>query len=358
MAESLYSMFDAYIKAPESPFMPSRDVFKAMGMSLAIQLKDWPKVRKYWSGIKPRSLTMDDAFWINKTCNPAFDNVNNANLFELLVRSPKAGKYLAAEEAFATGRIDEAYKLYGMLAKVKEPFQAAKYLVSRRHYALRRAVQERDGGWVDIMPSDAGGEAIHFWGMTTSGADGRARSNDNGKSYYRVTAPIPGVGSEFEGTVHFENRKKNQKVWNIGWGLARQYSGYCADNNSWAFPYMAFQRDEKGDRYSIQVSRKGDDDKDIDKKTKKRFWDIGWAIESEVCKGELERKDSHSFKMKVGKENLVIFIDGKEVYSCPTEELINNEEMANRIQPDGSVLPVWKVFENTSFSDYRYRRIP
>jgi hypothetical protein len=32
-------------------------------------------------------------------------------------------------------------------------------------------------------------------------------------------------------------------------------------------------------------------------------------------------------------------------------------EMRDRIQPNGDVLPVWKVFTGSSFSDYRYRRL-
>ena len=33
-------------------------------------------------------------------------------------------------------------------------------------------------------------------------------------------------------------------------------------------------------------------------------------------------------------------------------------QMRDRIQPNGDVLPVWKLFKNTSFSNYRYRRVP
>jgi hypothetical protein len=31
-------------------------------------------------------------------------------------------------------------------------------------------------------------------------------------------------------------------------------------------------------------------------------------------------------------------------------------EMSDRIQPNGDVLPVWKLFRNTAFDGYRYRR--
>ena len=30
-------------------------------------------------------------------------------------------------------------------------------------------------------------------------------------------------------------------------------SSFCADNNAWAYPYIAFIRDEKGDRYEIEA---------------------------------------------------------------------------------------------------------
>ena len=50
-------------------------------------------------------------------------------------------------------------------------------------------------------------------------------------------------------------------------------------------------------------------------------------------------------------------IDGKVVYSSVLEEALDFSEMRDRIQPNGDVLPVWKVFTGSLFSDYRYRRL-
>ncbi|MBO5905835.1 MAG: DUF4034 domain-containing protein, partial [Kiritimatiellae bacterium] len=52
MRTALYGMFDAYAAAPETEFLPSADMFRGMGMSLALQFRDWPKVRKYYKMIK------------------------------------------------------------------------------------------------------------------------------------------------------------------------------------------------------------------------------------------------------------------------------------------------------------------
>jgi hypothetical protein len=191
--------------------------------------------------------------------------------------------------------------------------------------------------------------------MTFLDGDGKARCHDNTRSYYRVKKPIPGIGSEFEGTIHFEKDDKNRKVWNIGWGLARVYSGFCADNNAWAYPYIAFIRDEKGDRYEIEAftEENSENNQTVDEKAMK----LGRTPYLVVVKGDLEKSDSHSFKLSTAEGKLEIFIDGKVVYSSVLEEALDFSEMRDRIQPNGDVLPVWKVFEGSSFSDYRYRRI-
>ena len=54
---------------------------------------------------------------------------------------------------------------------------------------------------------------------------------------------------------------------------------------------------------------------------------------------------------------LVVEVDGKEVYRYPLADMRPLEIMRYRIQPNGDVFPVWKIFEGTSFSGYRYRRV-
>ena len=76
-----------------------------------------------------------------------------------------------------------------------------------------------------------------------------------------------------------------------------------------------------------------------------------------VAQGDLEKSDSHSFKLLTTEDKIEIFIDGKLVYSSMLDDIINVSYMRDRIQPNGDVLPVWKVFTGSSFSDYRYRRL-
>jgi hypothetical protein len=47
--------------------------------------------------------------------------------------------------------------------------------------------------------------------------------------------------------------------------------------------------------------------------------------------------------------------DGAAAYAANTTA--KPAEFRDNVQPDYSVLPVWKVFKNTSFSGYRYRRV-
>ena len=75
----------------------------------------------------------------------------------------------------------------------------------------------------------------------------------------------------------------------------------------------------------------------------------------EVYQGDLERCGDHSFSMRWDEKRLTVSVDGREVWSVPTQEAMSVRKFRENIQPDYSVLPVWKVFDNTSFSGYRYR---
>ena len=358
LAEALYGMFSAYAAAPESRFMPSRDVFRGMGMGLALQLRDWTEVRRWWKSIEKPLCGYGDAYWLKNTYSPADAGVFLRYMFDILCKSPRAKDFLDAEEAAAAGRVDDAFRMYGALQKIGKPSEAEKYLADNRYFGLRIAVQDRDGQWVDVMPTRFGGEANHWWSMTRTESDGRARLEKNGrKGYYRVTTAMPGIGVEFEGTVHFETNDAKQVKWNIGWGLGRRFSGFCADNSSWAHPYIAFSRDEKGDHYSVEAYTEDNEDeasKDADKASQ----EIGSFPALAVAKGDLEKRDSHDFRLSTAEGRLAVSIDGQEVYSYPLDKMMRLSGMRDRVQPDGSVLPVWKLFKNTSFSGYRYRRIP
>ena len=77
----------------------------------------------------------------------------------------------------------------------------------------------------------------------------------------------------------------------------------------------------------------------------------------EVYHGALERCDDHNFKLRWDEQRLSVSVDGRAVWSVPTQEAMSVRKFRENIQPDYSVLPVWKVFDNASFSGYRYRLI-
>ena len=352
----LYGMFDAYAAAPESPFMPGGDIFRGMGMSLALQLDDWKTVRRYWKSLKKPLRSFTDAHWLRNTNSGVLDGLLLRHQFEILGRSKHAEKFIDAEEMLATGRLGDAFKAYSELQKIEKPFGAEKYLASCRFFELRKELQEREGGWVDIMPSAAGGEANNIGGMTYTDADGRARCHGARQAYYRIHSPIPGVGVEIEGLVHFEKSDKPQSRWDIGWGLGRYFSGRAALSCHWAFPYVGFSRDDKGDHFSVQTATRENHEKRYESPTAEARA-RGCFPQFEVARGDLERKDSHKFVVKTSDGMLAITIDGKEVYRYPLADMRPLEVFRRRIQPNGDVLPVWKIFEGTSFSGYRYRRI-
>ena len=84
--------------------------------------------------------------------------------------------------------------------------------------------------------------------------------------------------------------------------------------------------------------------------------DIGRAPSLVVAEGDLARSDSHAFRLSTGNGRLVVSVDGNVVYEASIDEVMEVSAMSDRIQPNGDVLPVWKLFRNTAFDGYRYRR--
>ena len=353
VASALYGMFDAYAAAPESPFMPNGDIFRGMGMSLAIQLDDWKTVRRYWKSLKKPLRSYLDAHWLRKV--DSGDGLRQRHQFEVLGRSKHAERFIDAAEMMAAGRLADAFREFDALQKIEKPFGAEKMLASGCFFELRKALQDREGGWVDIMPSAAGGEANNIGGMTYTDPDGRARCHGARQAYYRIHSPIPGMGVEIEGVVHFEKGDDAQDRWDIGWGLGRHFSCREASACHWSFPYVGFCRDDKGDHFSVQTPTRENNDRRYES-PKDEARTRGWFSPFEVATGDLERKDSHAFAVRMADEMLVIAIDGKEVYRYPLDDMLQLEAFRDRIQPNGDVLPVWKIFKGTSFSGYRYRR--
>ena len=358
LAAALYSMFEKYAAAPENEFLHSRDTFVGMGMSLALLKRDWEKVGEWRGRILSESgrtslASYEDAKFMHMV-NKALDSPYLRYMNEILICSARADDFIAAEKAFAAGDLKSAFEAYERLNGIPHPTEAEKFVVGHRYFDIRTALQEREGGWVDLMPTTRGGEAVVWWGFTLSDKDGRARIRDNSKSYYRVNRAFQGIGAEYEATVHFERKNKSQKVWNIGFGLARIFSGYCAENNSFSYPYVAFWRDEKGDHAAVEsftAENSGNKPSDNDKKMR----DVGRLPEFTVWTGDLEPKDDHAFRIRTTDGLLRVDVDGQEVYSVPLDEIRGLELYRCRIQPDGKVQPIWKLFSNTAFSNYRYR---
>ena len=356
LSDRLYRMFDAYIAAPEGPYMPSRDTFVGMAVSLALEKRDWRTVRKYAAMYRkpPRS---GDAWWIRLTGHSS-DRQYLYNMFNVIGGDAKRRElFIDAEIAMSDGRPADADRLYGELRGMQGLSRAEKMTLSRQGFKVRKVVQEAAGGWVDVMPTATANEAENWWGVIGTKPDGHARERRNGKSYYRIELPLPGKGAEYEATVYFETNDVKQTKWFIGWGLARPYTGYCAKRSSWAYPYIGFWRDETGDHVTVECPTR----ENVSSKkaaAKSRFGqEQGMYPKWEVYQGELERREDHRFNMRWDEQRLVVKVDGREVWSVPTQTIMKVREFRDNIQPDYSVLPVWKVFKNTSFSGYRYRRV-
>jgi len=353
----LYRMFDAYIAAPESPYMPSRDTFVGMAVALALEKRDWQTVRKYAAMYRKPLRSWQDAWWI-RLASHSSDRLYLYNMFDAIGGNAKRRDlFIDAEIAMSEGRNEDADRLYGELRGQKGLSYAEKVIMNRQGFKVRKAVQEAKGGWVDVMPTASANEAESWWGVVKTKPDGRARVGGKGKSYYRLEIPLPGKDTEYEASVHFETNDVTQTKWFIGWGLARPYTGYCAKRSSWAYPYIGFWRDETGDHVTVECpTRENADAKESSTKSK-YGQEQGLYPKWGVYHGALERSDDHSFRLRWDEQRLSVSVDGKEVWSVTTQETMAVREFRDNIQSDGSVLPVWKVFRNTAFSGYRYRRL-
>ena len=355
----LYRMFDAYIAAPESAYMPSRDTFVGMAVSLALEKRDWQTVRKYAAMYRKPLRSWQDAWWI-RLASHSSDRLYLYNIFDAIGGDAKRRDMLIdAEIAMSEGRNEDADRLYGKLRGMKGLSGAEKVIVNRQGFRVRKLVQEAKGGWVDVMPTASANEAESWWGVvcTKPGGDGRARVRGKGKSYYRLEIPLPGKNTEYEATVHFETNDVKQTRWFIGWGLARPYTGYCAKRSSWAYPYIGFWRDETGDHVTVECPTCENKDAKESATKSKYGQEQGMYPEWEVYQGALERCDDHSFSLRWDEQGISVSVDGREIWSVSTQEAMSVYKFRDNIQSDYSVLPVWKVFGNTSFSGYRYRRL-
>lgn len=111
--------------------------------------------------------------------------------------------------------------------------------------------------------------------------------------------------------------------------------------------------EKKGDHYAVEAFTAGNSDEK--RSDDEKFLTIGRDPSLVVAQGDLKRSDSHAFRLSTRDGKLQISIDGKIVYSSSLDDMMDLSEMKDRIQPNGDVLPLWKVFTGSSFSGYRYR---
>lgn len=354
LREPLFRMIDAYAAAAPSPTVPRADVFRQVGVNIAFQAGDWDRAEAYAAAIGKGVTDSREQLWtrLATAAEEKTFEYDRMCAFGGLDRDGRIAM-VAAERARDEGRHDECLAFYKEWSDRPDLSGYAKVLCGGRIYGERIAVQAAEGGWVDLMPTKLGGISIHFWGMTGIGDDGRVRKLSDWRSHVLSLQSVPGLGSEFEATIHFEDGGPDQKTWNIGWGWARPYT---CQNSGWAYPYIHFLRDEAGDHVEVEVITRENRD----------AWTPADGSETlcgrtpcwRVCVKDLEQKPSHVFRAAFGDVDFNVEVDGAEIYSIPTRELMSSGLIADRVQPNGDVFPVWKIYDNTAYSGYRYRRLP
>lgn len=357
MREKLFAMFDKYIAAGEQPFLPSVDSFRGMAAALAMQLEDWGLARKYVAQWKEPTIHWRDAMWL-RLAAPNGEYLRQINTFLAIANKQSRENTLKMCEAASRGDLESVYEASKALLDAPKMPAAARRVAGQHFFRARKAIQEAAGGWVDAMPTKDGSEANHWWDFVLTDDSGVARlaGKRPKKGYYRILQPLPGIGYEYESTIHFEEKDPKQKEWHIGWGLSHPYVGNCMENSSWAFPYFNFWRDVNGDHFDIEsFTAENVDLKDTEEAHKQRH--LGFDQTQTVARGDLEKAPTHSFRLRAGGDMFEFEVDGKLVYTQKTSEMMKLVQYCERIRTDGTVYPVWKLFTNTAFSGYRYRRM-
>lgn len=350
VTEPLFRMFDAYIAANNKETALRPDFFRTTALTLALEARDWNRARAYYDGITKGIDYRKPLKWV-WLGTASVEKIPMYNLMMTLGRRRCGRELIDAEQALSEGRFADAYAYYGKMCERRDLSENERWLAGGKAFTARKKMQEKEGGWVNLMPNRCGGDTWDLWNDLALGDDGRARVKRGDKVHALSLVSIPGPGTEVEATVHFEKGGKNQKDWNIGWGWVRPFR--CSQSG-WAFPYIGFSRDERGDRFEIDAWTEGNSgltDNDSEK------WRGNDPMRS-VCTGKLAASDSHTFRAVFGKVDFVVEIDGKQVYTRSMKDLLSVAQQHNRMQwPSGDVMPTWKVYQGCAFSDYRYRII-
>ena len=349
----LYAMFDTYIAAGERPYAPRPDMYRQAALTLAMLLEDWDKARKYRGEMTAGVKDEWEQYWV-RTALAREETVFRWNLMDLLgeLEKSEALRLIDAEQALAEGRYADAAAFYLPLLDKPKRTRPVDVTAGSRGFLARLRSDQAKGGWVDLTPTASCGEAFLFWGRIGPQADGWVRKTSDWRSHYMTMYGLPGIGSVFEATVRFERSNPNQKEWHLSWGWARPYT---CQGSSWAYPEISFSRDESGDHVLV-ASLTQENRKNKPPQGKELF---GTSPEWAVYTGDLEQKDEHGFRATFEETggDFIVEIDGKEVYRRTMKSLMALEGQNDRVQPNGNVFPVWKLYDGTAFRNYRYRRL-
>lgn len=353
LRDRLYSMFNTYIAAGERPFSPRPDLYRQAALTLAMITGDWDQARKYRSEMTAGVKDEWEQFWV-RTAVAREERTFYWNLMDLLGEREKtdALRLIDAEQAMAEKRYAEAAAYYLPLLDDPNRTYAAGIVAGSRGFLSRLRRDQEAGGWVDLTPTPSNGEAYGFWGLIKPQEDGWVRKANDWRAHYMQMYGVPGIGSVFEATIRFEKTRPDQKEWHITWGWARPYTCH---GSSWAYPEISFSRDATGDHVivaSFTEANRG-------RKSQKDGEDYGASPNWAVYKGDLEPTDEHTFRATFEEMggDFFVEIDGAEVYRRTMKSLMDIDYQSDRVQPNGNVFTVWKLYDSTAFKGYRYRRL-
>lgn len=348
---AVFGMFDAYIAAGDEPGRASADEIRQMALTFALVLGEWDKAREYRSAQTKKIGDLKAQYWAEH----GLAREELIFYFSLAVSVSLRDdglEIIDVEQAFAEGRYAEAAGFYGKMRRERLSLYEQQ-LADMRSYVSRLRANQQSGGPVDLMPIANGRESVGFWGAIGTCEDGWARLLWDWRGYKLSLVSVPALGSEFEAEIAFEPQE-GRTDWHIGWGMARPFT---CNSSGWAYPAVFFSRDANGDHVRIEAVTV--ETEKLPKTSSPENKNFGLWDSFKVYEGDLERKDTHTFRLAFGDANNMVSVDvdGEKIYEIPVSDIMHAEGMAYRLQPNGEAFPVWKLFEATAFRNYRYRRI-
>ncbi|MGI6494643.1 MAG: hypothetical protein ACOX5G_00860 [Kiritimatiellia bacterium] len=148
VAEEIFAMFDKYIEAGDQPLLPPPDLYRCMGISFAIQMRDWRRARAYAEHLGRGYGYPRDAAWLRNASNPS-GYPRDLNHFLAITYVHSRKDILAILDADAAGDYEAVLPAARRLIDNKGMTQVARYVAETYEARAKRKLEAKSAGTPD-----------------------------------------------------------------------------------------------------------------------------------------------------------------------------------------------------------------